>query len=216
MRSENFYKAQFGKWFEQLKPIVYSERFDNMLSEAYSLSNGRILPEKRALFAPFRVCSPDNLKLVIIGEKPRNIKDYNGLALADNPECMKDSFLTKTIWNKIEEDFWDGLLLNNDISMMNIAKQGVLMINSSMTTSYSNPEDHEMFWEPFVAALIRNIIKHKRVPFLLFGEETFKYTDILKAFKIEYSRAKNPRLSTKWEFSFKRIHELTNKEIKWM
>ena len=216
MRSENFYKAQFGEWFEQLKPIVYSERFDNMLTEAYSLSNGRVLPEKRALFAPFRVCSPNHLKLVIIGEKPRDIKGYNGLALADNPELMRDTFLSKAIWDKIEDDFWGGLLMSQDITMINIARQGVLMINSSMTTSMSNPEDHEMFWEPFIAALIRNIIKHKRVPFLLFGEETFKYSDILKAFKIEYDKAKNPRLSTDWEFSFKRIHELTNKSIQWI
>jgi len=217
-RSEEFYKKQFGPWYDQLKKIVYSERFDRLLDELKDLDHDDSMrPKRSVIFAPFRYFHPSKLKLVILAERPPLIKNYNGLALADNPESFSLTHRSAAIMQKIEETFYDGMLLNYDYSLENLAKQGVLLLNASLTTG-SEMVAHEEFWEPFIFVLIKNIIRNnKDVPFILFGERTFKFNVVLAEANAKFIKVSNPMIGAvdKWNFPIKEIDKLTKHKINW-
>ena len=61
---------------------------------------------------------------------------------------------------------------NFDPSLVYIAKQGVLMINSALTVEMNKPGSHSMIWRPFVSTLLRNLSNmNHNIIFVLFGSQ---------------------------------------------
>ena len=93
-------------------------------------SGKKIYPEPKNFFKSFEICPYENVKVVILGQDPYHTPDAaNGLAFSvDKNQKLPPSL--KNIFKEIKNDVG----IENEIGdLTKWAKQGVLLLNSSLT-----------------------------------------------------------------------------------
>jgi len=126
-------------------------------------------PEEREIFAAFNFCSLDDLKVVIIGQDPyHGIGQANGLCFSVNDNIALPPSL-RNIFKEIETDL--GKSIPTKGSLEHWAKQGVLLLNATLTVRAHQAGSHQnKGWEKFTDAVISQISNQKEnVIFLLWG-----------------------------------------------
>ena len=126
-------------------------------------------PPGNQVFAAFDYCHFNNLKVVIIGQDP-----YHGLGQANGlcfsvAEGITHPPSLKNIFKEIELDL--GKKYPNNGSLEHWAKQGVLLLNATLTVRAHEAGSHQnKGWEQFTNSVISSISEHKNnVIFLLWG-----------------------------------------------
>lgn len=129
----------------------------------------RIYPPPQQLFQAFDLCPLTAVKVVILGQDPyHGPGQANGLAFAVNPDTTIPPSL-QNIYREIEADV--GPVTNRSGDLTHWAKQGVLLLNTSLTVTHKQPGSHRDWgWERFTDAVIR-IVNEQTTPcvFLLWG-----------------------------------------------
>jgi len=131
--------------------------------------NHQCFPPGQDIFNAFNYCHFNDVKVVIIGQDP-----YHGLGQA-NGLCfsVKDGITHPpsliNIFKEIENDIGVPYPKSGDLSRW--AKQGVLLLNATLTVRAHNPGSHQKKgWETFTDAVIKTINTNKKnVVFLLWG-----------------------------------------------
>lgn len=127
-------------------------------------------PPKDLIFAAFKKCSLDDLKVVIIGQDPYHGKgEANGLCFSVN-DGVKIPPSLRNIFLEINTDL-DRIFLPETSNLERWANQGVLLLNASLTVREDNPNSHKhLNWNVFTDAVIQKISQEKEhVVFLLWG-----------------------------------------------
>jgi len=126
-------------------------------------------PPKEQIFAAFDYCSFDDLKVVIIGQDPYHGKGQaNGLCFSvKSGVAIPPSLLN--VFKELHSDL--GLMIPADGNLERWAKQGVLLLNATLTVEEHNAGSHQKEgWEPFTDKVIELISDQKKgVVFLLWG-----------------------------------------------
>lgn len=117
--------------------------------------NKVILPQSGDVFNAFKHTKPENIKAIILGQDPYPHSDYaTGLAFGvpntTNP-------LPPSLRNIFVELNNEGYGAPKDISLSGWAKQGVLLLNSSLTVEEGNIGSHQHLWEYFTTELLRSL-----------------------------------------------------------
>jgi uracil-DNA glycosylase len=126
-------------------------------------------PPEKEIFAAFDYCSFNNLKVVIIGQDPyHGAGQANGLCFSVYEGISHPPSLVN-IFKELEHDL--GFAYPNSGDLSKWAKQGVLLINATLTVRSSQAGSHQnKGWEQFTNAVISLINKEKEnVVFLLWG-----------------------------------------------
>lgn len=156
---------------------------EQLLKYLISCSQCNIFPEFYQVFKPFKLTPYNDLKVVIIGESPFPFKGYNtGLAFA-NPVKVGDNYspVLKLLRDNIYKDFYEENYLDAplgepidyqfDPTLELWARQGVLLLNASMTTEYRKFGSHKELWKPFLEELLRYLSNNKTgIIYLLIGK----------------------------------------------
>lgn len=163
-------KNFFGEWE---KVINFS-----LLQETLRVieSKGKInflCPKKQDVFKAFKLCPYNDLKVIIIGQDPYPQKGVaTGLAFGNTKETKEEDIspslkaLKEAILSPEEDN--TGFFFDNTLESW--AKQGVLLLNSSLTTEQSNIGAHSSIWRAFIGNLLENISKQNpHVAYILFG-----------------------------------------------
>ncbi len=132
-------------------------------------------PPKELIFAAFNNCSFKDLKVVIIGQDPYHGKgEANGLCFSVN-DGVKIPPSLRNIFREICDDL-NILLFPATGNLETWAKQGVLLLNASLTVREDNPNSHKhLKWNVFTDAVIQKISDEKQnVVFLLWGNFAHK------------------------------------------
>ncbi|HSD05636.1 uracil-DNA glycosylase [Flavobacterium sp.] len=127
-------------------------------------------PPKELIFAAFNNCSFDNVKVVIIGQDPyHGDGEANGLAFSVNDSVRIPPSL-RNIFRELNDDL-DSIFMPTSGNLEPWAKQGVLLLNASLTVRKDNPNSHKhLKWNLFTDAVIQKISEEKEnVVFLLWG-----------------------------------------------
>ena len=127
-------------------------------------------PPKDLIFAAFEQCSFDNLKVVIIGQDPYHGEgEANGLCFSVNDGIAIPPSL-RNIFREINTDL-DSIFIPNSGNLTHWAKQGVLLLNATLTVRKDQPNSHKhLDWQIFTDAVIQKISDEKeQVVFLLWG-----------------------------------------------
>jgi len=152
-------EKEFDKsYFKQLIKFITTEYYKNTC-----------YPQKEEIFNAFNCCSFDDLKVVIIGQDPyHGIGQANGLCFSVNDEIAIPPSL-KNIFKELNTDIEKPI--PTDGNLISWAKQGVLLLNSSLTVEAHKAGSHQKKgWEKFTDAVIRLISDNKQdVVFLLWG-----------------------------------------------
>ena len=137
---------------------------------AKEYENGTCFPPKDLIFAAFNQCSFEDLKVVIIGQDPYHGKgEANGLCFSVN-DGVKIPPSLRNIFQEINTDL-DRIFLPESGNLERWAKQGILLLNASLTVREDNPNSHKhLKWNVFTDAVIQKISEEKEhIVFLLWG-----------------------------------------------
>lgn len=152
--SEQF-KADY---FKKLKEFLVQEK------KKYT-----VYPPGNKIFAAFEHTPFDNLKVVILGQDP-----YHGAGQAHGlcfsvPDGIPKPPSLQNIFKEINNDM--GLPIPASGNLEKWAKQGVLLLNATLTVRATQAGSHQgQGWETFTDEVIRTISKNKEsVVFLLWG-----------------------------------------------
>lgn len=128
-----------------------------------------VYPPPKWIFRAFDACPLDILKVVIIGQDPYHTPGVaNGLSFSANEgNAIPPSLLN--IYKEIHAELGKPIPTSPDLSRW--AKQGVLLLNATLTVQKSQPASHQgKGWEHFTDAVIKRISSNKEhVVFMLWG-----------------------------------------------
>jgi uracil-DNA glycosylase len=132
-------------------------------------------PKKELLFAAFDSCSFEDLKVVIIGQDPyHGDGEANGLCFSVN-DSVKIPPSLRNIFRELNDDL-DTVFLPSSGNLERWAKQGILLLNASLSVRKDSPNSHKhLKWSLFTDAVIHKISTEKEnVVFLLWGNFAHK------------------------------------------
>jgi uracil-DNA glycosylase len=160
---------EFSKpYFAQLIDFVKSE-----------YQSGVVYPPGKEIFHSFDACDFDQVKVVIIGQDPyHGPGQANGLCFSVRDGVRMPPSLVN-IFKEIKNDLGKPIPASGDLDRW--AKQGVLLLNATLTVRASSPGSHQnKGWEAFTDAVIRKISDEKEnVVFLLWGAYAQKKGEII-------------------------------------
>ncbi len=147
------------KYFEELISFVKSE---------YQKST--VYPPAKFIFNAFNLTPFNKVKVVILGQDPyHGPNQANGLAFSVNDNIPTPPSLIN-IYKEIESDL--GIRTKNkNGNLENWAKQGVLMLNATLTVRSAQAGSHQnKGWEKFTDAVIKILSDQKEnLVFILWG-----------------------------------------------
>lgn len=128
-----------------------------------------VYPPAGKIFAAFDLCPFDEVKVVILGQDPyHGAGQANGLCFSVADGVPYPPSLIN-IFKEVSND--TGVLAPNSGSLERWAKQGVLLLNSTLTVDAGSPASHAgRGWETFTDAVIRKLAEAKEgLVFILWG-----------------------------------------------
>ncbi len=157
-------------WKEVLKSEFEKEYFVKLTDFVRSeYQKHKIFPAPKNIFKAFDLCPFDDVKVVIIGQDP-----YHGDGQAHGlcfsvPEGIQTPPSLKNIYKEIHNDL--GLPISQSGNLTNWAKQGVFLLNATLTVKAHQAGSHQRKgWETFTDAVIQTLNQKKdNLVFLLWG-----------------------------------------------
>lgn len=157
-------------WKEILKDEFLSPYFltikENLLS---AMRSSVVYPPSNLIFNAFELTPFDAVKVVILGQDPyHGANQAMGLSFSV-PRGVKIPPSLLNIYKEIYDDL--GIKQPNCGDLTYWAKQGVLLLNTTLSVSAGVPNSHSNFgWQIFTDAIIRAINTRKNgIVFLLWG-----------------------------------------------
>lgn len=145
--------------------------FINLITKInYSYKKGSVLPEEENIFNAFNLCPLAKVKVVILGQDPYHGEGQaHGLAFSV-PNGIKIPPSLRNIYKELESDL--GIAPRTSGNLESWAKQGVLLLNATLTVLPNTPGSHQgLGWEEFTDSIIKQISTEKsHVVFLLWGK----------------------------------------------
>jgi uracil-DNA glycosylase len=129
-----------------------------------------ICPKDAEIFNALNSTPFKKVKVVIIGQDPyHGVGQANGLCFSVPKDIKKLPPSLKNIYEEIKVEC--GVQMPGDGDLTGWAKQGVLLLNATLTVREAEPRSHEgQGWEEFTDAIIRAVNeKREHVVFLLWG-----------------------------------------------
>lgn len=145
----------------------YFKNLTEFVAQEYTTKT--IYPEQKDVFKALNLCPFNKTKVVIIGQDPyHGAGQANGLSFAVQKNTRIPPSL-KNIFKEIESDTNIQPEQNGDLSRF--AKQGVLLLNATLTVQAQNPGSHQnKGWEIYTDAIIKKLSeKKKHLVFILWG-----------------------------------------------
>ncbi len=172
----NFVQSFFIKnpsWYKALNKNIDWKIFnttETLLEQTY-LSKTSVFPPKEKIFRAFTFFKFEECKVVIIGQDPYHGKNQaNGLAFSvSHPTPLPPSL--KNIYKELKSDL---NLTNNSFSgdLSSWAKQGVLLLNYSLSVSEGRALSHQGFgWNELAKGVLSSLSSfNKNIVFILWGK----------------------------------------------
>jgi uracil-DNA glycosylase len=160
------------QWNMFLSSILSHPDFKMLSDHVLNAYNHQVVyPPLSLLFNAFNACSPNDVKVVIIGQDPyHGPSQANGLAFSVHAGIKFPPSL-KNIFKELSNDITGfEMPLTGDLSPW--AKQGVLLINATLSVQAGLPGSHQKFgWEKFTNHVIQRLSDTgQNTVFLLWGQ----------------------------------------------
>jgi len=176
-------KQLHREWISIFEKEFSKKYFQKINSEVNNCSSNKLLcPKKENIFKAFEKTNFTDLKIVILGQDPYHGNDQaNGLAFAVN-ENQKTPPSLRNIFKEIKNDLNHHTQTKKNLEFW--AKQGVLLLNSSLTVKLGTANSHSnLGWDLFTNNILKEIsLLKNKVVFILWGNYAQK-KEILIDFK---------------------------------
>jgi uracil-DNA glycosylase len=230
LKWENF-SEKLGSWAPKIKPFFDNGRFDPIYRRLKEIggSGKTIVPRPHQTFRCFEHCPYSELKAVfILQDAYKNA--IEGVPQADGipMSCSNTGILQPSLeqwYTAIEDDVYGGLELNMEKrpDLAYLASQGVLLLNSSLTTNLGTTGVHlkEQLWHPFVEYILKLINEENlALPIVFIGKDAQEFSYLINPsrhhiFELEHpAYAARQNRNWKHENVFSKISDILYKTQK--
>lgn len=140
---------------------------------------GEVYPPASRIFAAFDACPFPEVKVVILGQDPyHGPGQANGLSFSVNPGVRFPPSLLN-IFKEVSADTGAPLPVDGDLSRW--ARQGVLMLNATLTVAANRAGSHQGHgWEQFTDAVIKRLSdRREHLVFILWGSYAIRKSELI-------------------------------------
>ena len=157
----------------------YFRELTARVRDEYSRPNNPCYPPGSRIFAAFDNTPFDRVKVVIMGQDPyHGPGQANGLAFSVAPGVLIPPSL-RNIFKEVSADTGAPMPADGDLTRW--ARQGVLLLNASLTVREHQPKSHSgIGWERFTEAAVRLLAEQRdHLVFLLWGSDAIRRGDFI-------------------------------------
>ena len=213
----------FGDWMKVL------DRNETMKIMGWlrTVNKETLCPNIKDVFKAFKLCPYNNCRVVFIGQDPYpqrgvaqgvlfgNSSDTPENKLSPSLQIVKESVINFEIPHN---------LITFDPTLESWAKQGILMINSALTTEVGKIGVHMMKWRPFMIAFLKQMsMINPGIIYVLFGSQAQilepyinKNNYVLKIEHPAYFARTNKKMPYHiWKDINKILYDLYGERIEW-
>ena len=199
------------QWFNLLSPEQVSY-IQNLTTFIYAHEEVPIYPLKENVFKAFELTSPDEVKVVLLGQDPYHTPGQaQGLAfsLPDNAPTRPSM---RNILKELESDLGESRY-SQDLTSW--GEQGVLLLNASLTVKEGQPNSMAKDWEQVTKWFIEAIDNLPQpIVFILWGKNAQSFMPMIKHKDIIHSAHPSPFSASRGFFGskpFSKTNELLEK-----
>lgn len=168
-------------WTEVLAPIKNTPYFETLWENVkQNYATSKCFPPKGQIFRALELTPFEEVKVVIIGQDPyHNDGQANGLCFSVSENVAAPPSL-KNIFTELKDDLG---IERTKKELDDWAKQGVLLLNATLTVKAHSPNSHkDLGWEQFTDFIIGQIAARKEhVVFVLWGAFAQKKETLIDA-----------------------------------
>lgn len=154
VKNKLYEKLKPSGWGNVLKTFIMSSDFDKILQTLLKEARDgqRFTPPLKQVFNAFEACPYDKLKVIMIGQDP-----YPQLGVADGiafscSNTGKPQPSMKYMFKELEDTVYsDGYTWDPNLARW--SNQGILLLNTALTTNIGVVGRHYKLWQPFLAFL---------------------------------------------------------------
>ncbi|WP_209389734.1 MULTISPECIES: uracil-DNA glycosylase [unclassified Chryseobacterium] len=170
-------------WTDVLAPIKNTPYFEQLWEKVkQEYATTQVFPPKKQIFRALEITPFEEVKVVIIGQDPyHNDFQANGLCFSVSEQVAAPPSL-KNIFTELKDDLG---IERNSKELDDWGKQGVLMLNATLTVRAHSPNSHkDLGWEKFTDFIIKEISdKKENVVFVLWGAFAQKKAELINPAK---------------------------------
>lgn len=186
-------KKQKSLWYTKLEEELQKPYF-KALEQFVKEERARftVYPKESEVFNALKLTSFENVKVVILGQDPyHGLNQAHGLSFSVNDGIKPPPSLVN-IYKELHSDV--GFSVPNHGNLTEWARQGVLMLNATLTVRAGEPASHQKKgWEQFTDAIIKLISDEKdHCVFLLWGSYARSKTALIDTSKHLVLEAAHP------------------------
>ena len=213
----------FGDWMKVL------DRNETMKIMGWlrSINQSTLCPNIKDVFKAFKLCPYNKCRVIFVGQDPYpqrgvaqgvlfgNSSDTPENKLSSSLQIIKESVINFEIPHN---------LITFDPTLESWAKQGILMINSALTTEVGKIGVHMMKWRPFMITFLKQMsMINTGIIYVLFGSQAqilepyiSKNNYVLKIEHPAYFARTNKKMPYHiWKDINKILYDLYGERIEW-
>ena len=157
-------------WDEELSIIWNSPNFNKFYNKVLKLYDEKeIYPLKDNIFNALKLTPYSDVKVVIVGQDPyHGVGEAHGLSFSVQKGIKLPPSLIN-IYKELQSDL--GIIPSKDGDLTSWAKQGVLLLNATLTVEKDKANSHSKIgWQPLTDYIIKKLnTKTDPIVFILWG-----------------------------------------------
>lgn len=157
----------------------YFEWLADFVRKEYANPSYKIYPPASKIFEAFNATPFPEVKVVILGQDPyHGPGQANGLCFSVNPGVSYPPSLLN-IFKEIQNETGKSIPEDGDLSRW--ARQGVLLLNTSLTVREHSPKSHSSIgWEQLTDSAIRKLASEREgIVFMLWGSDAIRKASLI-------------------------------------
>lgn len=170
-------------WDDKLKSFLQGTEMDKILETLLkeATDGKRFTPPVKYIFKALTACPFDKTRVVIIGQDPYpQIDVADGLAFSCSRQDRAEvslQHIKKAIQETVSQEFQDRNQ-SNDLSRW--ADQGVLLLNTALTTSIGKPGTHQILWRNLIINILDTLIwNNDPLVYVFLGKRAQEFADLI-------------------------------------
>ena len=161
----------FGDWMK----VLDRKETVKIMNWLKTTNSSTLCPSIKNVFKAFKLCSYNECKVIFIGQDPFPQKGVaQGILFGNSSNTPEDKLSPslKVVKESVINFDIPHNLITFDPTLESWAKQGILMLNSALTTEVGKVGIHTLKWRPFIGSFLKNMSeKNPGIIYVFFGSQ---------------------------------------------
>ena len=161
----------FGDWMK----VLDRKETVKIMNWLKTTDSSTLCPSIKNVFKAFKLCSYNECKVIFIGQDPFPQKGVaQGILFSNSSNTPEDKLSPslKVVKESVINFDIPHNLITFDPTLESWAKQGILMLNSALTTEVGKVGIHTLKWRPFIGSFLKNMSeKNPGIIYVFFGSQ---------------------------------------------